>query len=375
MKSIISNSFLFLFFLSVSCWSTMTDLNCPKNRAVYRKSFCDLMEVSDVVYLGRVIRNDSLSSTKLKIDYDLNSFPYNDSIYGLFVEKYRNSEKVYSRLNISIEYVYSNSKWKKIKENKDVYLEDIRGWTWNGLDPDGFNYHHPVKWDDLLRIFFIRKTSHGDSLIGYSKSYKTVDSVQTSCFESRSSCKEMIDGCHKGIGREIFCKTYEPYTISETDFYSDIGDSEFFVYGKITSVSIQEIPINKDDIELSIQSMNILKDSLRNECIDAVRGRKRYDVVYKIKSAFLFDGKWKSTKTKNFEIHSIQEQGFDWFLSPSLYKVEIDSLDSSNRIFRTVRYDDGSLHLVYVSKTEPKLPKKKSRRFYARKPDKSCLTE
>ena len=364
-----------VFLLPMLCWATMADLNCPVDKIVYRQSFCELTKVSDGAYLGRAVKVDSLSSTPIEMVYSSNNFPYNDSIYDIFVNKYRTTQMVHSRMKISVEFVYSNGKWKKIKENKDVYATEIRGWTWDGLDPMDFNYHYPIRWNDSLRVFFIRRTPHGDSLVGHSKTYKAVDSVQTSCFESRFSCRNLIDGCYKLSGRGHFCKTYDPYTISEYVFYGGMDRSDFLVYGMITSVFVQEIPISNGEKDFLLQSMDILKDSLRRVYTNAVGMKKRYDVVYKIEPTSYFDGKWKNIKGQNFEIHSVQEMGFDWFLSPTLYKVEIDSLDSSNRIFRVTKHDDGTKHLVYISKPEKKLPQMKFRTSYARKPGKTCLME
>ncbi len=353
----------------------MVNLDCSEKKTVFRRSFCELMNLSDVAILGRIVKQELLSSEKIKMPYTINKFPYNDSIYGVFVEKYQNTEKVYLRLKISIEYIYSNKKWKKIKTERNVYADELIGWTWNGLEPADFNYHHPMELDDSLKVFFIRKTSRGDSLIGYSKSYKTVDSVQTKCFESRLSCKEIMDGCYKWVKYGFSCKAYEPYTISEDDFYNDMDYFEFLIYGRIRSVSVRDLPIGKDEVDFLKQSMYVLKDSLRSVFADAVSRKRRYDVIYNIEAISLYDGKWTNMNLQNMEIHSTQEQGFDWFLSPMLYSVEIDSLDSSNRIFRIAKYDDGTLHMIYVSKMERKLPRKKNRILYARKPNRSCLIE
>lgn len=375
MRTITANSLLVLLLLSISCWATMVDLDCSEKKTVFRRSFCELMNLSDAAVLGRIVKQELLLSEKIEMPYTINEFPYNDSIYGVFTQKYQNTEKVYSQLRISIEYIYSNKKWKKIKTERNVYADEVRGWTWNGLEPADFNYHHPMELDDSLKVFFIRKTLHGDSLIGYSKSYKSVDSVQTKCFESRLSCKELMDGCYKWTKNVFSCKAYEPYTISEDDFYNDMEDFEFLLYGKIRSVSVRDFSISEDEIDFLKQSMYVLKDSLRNVFANAVSRKRRYNVIYNIEAISLYDGKWTNMNHQNMEIHSIQEQGFDWFLSPTLYKVEIDSLDSSNRVFRIAKHDDGTLHMIYVSKEERKLPRKKNRILYARKPNRSCLIE
>lgn len=167
-----------ILIFAINAWADMSpyteivDRSCHTEKNVYHKTFCDLAPEADEIYIGRVIKVDSLSSEKNRISYSKQDFPFKDSIYDNFLEKYKNSETVRLRLKLNVEQAFKNNKWEKVNFEQNVEVAEIRGWLWNWIKPpvphyppktislynsNSFNHYRPTDWNDALRVFFHKK--------------------------------------------------------------------------------------------------------------------------------------------------------------------------------------------------------------------------
>lgn len=195
-------------YANVSPYIEIVDRSCHTERNIYHKTFCDLAPEADEIYIGRVIKVDSLSSEKNRISYSKQDFPFKDSIYDNFLEKYKNSETVRLRLKQNVEQAFKNNKWEKVNFEQNVEVAEIRGWLWNWIklpvphyppttislyNSNSFNHYRPTDWNDALRVFFIKKKFHGDSLIGISKTYQKIKDISTECQKRDPSIEEVYE--------------------------------------------------------------------------------------------------------------------------------------------------------------------------------------
>lgn len=184
------NQFAAILMLAAFCRATMVDLSCHEKFVHYNRNFCDMALDADLIYLGRITNLDSLSSTRNHL-VAKEEFPFNDSIYSLFLKEYEYNETLKLQLKIAIEKKFFNKKWKKATGTKMAKAAEIRGGIWNGVD-DILNYFHPMDWNDSLRVFFLKRTAQGDSLIGISKPFENADSVSAMC-DGKSAYRKMSD--------------------------------------------------------------------------------------------------------------------------------------------------------------------------------------
>lgn len=362
---------------ALHCQQVMAPLQDPDfseyKPAMYNSSFCKLRNASNKIFVGylkKILKNEKIGNPNQNL---LDFFPSLDARLSAATERHLDLE-----IQVKEYFDERQSGWKTMDSTIAVSAFVKSGWISDG-NPQSIRYHHEIKWDDSLRIFFLTENEAGMSLTGFSKSLDADNSAETRLCIECINLKNGID--------EKKCESYNPFVYSESVLYEgnhsvDIriikkeGPPNIFVYGKVDSVTLNPLTLTDREKSLFSAYLETSSPKLKDKYASLIDRLKKYEVVYSVDVFAFFDSsskKWifKSNKEKfyfqQYEGWSVDENSF------LLIQNEIDSLNQGNFIFSGHKDKSGKKRLDYLSKLISKeMLTFEHRQLWARKPNRNC---